>query len=1199
MSVRPTSKEGSLVKIPASNQCYSDGTTEASLDEAELPITQSRRRLFTPAIVNQRRFGKDGTFSSVPDDWKCVRPLSANGLVGDQYDRRSTYSTSDAGHPRNLKTTDQHDKDSDSDDSHSGDEYAQYNKFRVTRQRSQLLHKECTPSLEKSPLQLFLNLFRLPALTAVQRGILKCSIAYLLASLFTFLPVLSDLFASPFDLEGPVSGAHVIATVATYYNPAKTLGAMIEADLFMLWASAFALVTAFGSMATAVLLNKVASQTLSHIVIVVFWLSGAMGLVAWMKVKVSNTQFGSACSMVALIISSVICKEGSVHMGVFQVDTISQTFATVILGTVISNIVCFLVWKGSATSKLQGDINKTLESFATLLDLLSRSFLSEDTLVSEDTLKKAIDAHRSSFTALQISLEAAKLELWDNRIQQTQRAYDKVVGSMNRLAQHLNGLRSAESMRRDLDAYRVAQISELHKDSKLYKDECGENIDTAPSPEDIMSTLREQTKSRQVLRDVRASFIQSRAGEKKSAAVRASDVEAGTQLEPEGLRKMKNELEQALVAHKSAHTKAIKRLYRHYPSNLDDERDFLRMAAKSENGTGPNEEVFLIYFFCFNLEEFAKEQAFLIDAFGVIHNEEQVLEEEKQAYQDRFGVAAPLITSIDIFGMFRKQERHLVRTYRWATLRKRLVRLMPFTSDAAAAPFPATDDAAVTSHSAIQDRQEQTLFSKTRRMIWELSVACRKPAVVCEGTAYACEDPTNRDHEDALKTGIGCGILGSFAFYHTTRPIFVKYSGNWAMLSYMVIVSTTVGATNFNAFFRIGGTLAGSATAVATWYVLQAHPVLLCIASFFFSMPCFWLINTKPKFATSGRFVLLSYNLTALYAYNVRDTNYDIEEIAFHRTVSVVAGTIWGVIVTRYVFPSEARKEMRSGLSELLLNAAYFYQCLNEYISRGDGHPSAETDATADDDSPTSEFTPLLAGSADIEKATKRFIKMEMNLQVSLIKLSVLIDHAKHEPRLKGPFPAQPYESVLQASQRLFDALHAMRAVATRPDFRALIRDELILSANSERREVTGNILLFMSLLASDLSLKAPLPPYLPPAEEARKRLITRIGSLPIVQQRAARGTSAFLLYYSYALMEKDLIAQLEKIGSIFQYIFGVMGDTKGTGLGVEAFEALFEDPMKDSVQDSMRGNDGNESSDDEANIGQTGEETRRLSTSR
>ena len=80
----------------------------------------------------------------------------------------------------------------------------------------------------------------------------------------------------------------------------------------------------------------------------------------------------------------------------------------------------------------------------------------------------------------------------------------RVVGSMNRLAQHLNGLRSAESMRRDLDAYRVAQISELHKDSKLYKDECGENIDTAPSPEDIMSTLREQVGPS--LKDLTASF---------------------------------------------------------------------------------------------------------------------------------------------------------------------------------------------------------------------------------------------------------------------------------------------------------------------------------------------------------------------------------------------------------------------------------------------------------------------------------------------------------------------------------------------------------------------------------------------------------------------------------------------------------------------------------------------------------------------
>lgn len=38
---------------------------------------------------------------------------------------------------------------------------------------------------------------------------------------------------------------------------------------------------------------------------------------------------------------------------------------------------------------------------------------------------------------------------------------------------------------------------------------------------------------------------------------------------------------------------------------------------------------------------------------------------------------------------------------------------------------------------------------------------------------------------------------------------------------------------------------------------------------------------------------------------------------------------------------------------------------------------------------------------------------------------------------------------------------------------------------------MVGNIILYFSTLSAAFALKSPLPPYLPPAEEARLRLVS------------------------------------------------------------------------------------------------------------
>lgn len=93
------------------------------------------------------------------------------------------------------------------------------------------------------------------------------------------------------------------------------------------------------------------------------------------------------------------------------------------------------------------DLIATLKSYSVLLKLLTKTFLLDDDLpefTANKTLQAALDSHRKSFTSLQKSLKEAKLEaLWNTQIRGLTPEYEQVVKSMQRLAQHVGGLRSS------------------------------------------------------------------------------------------------------------------------------------------------------------------------------------------------------------------------------------------------------------------------------------------------------------------------------------------------------------------------------------------------------------------------------------------------------------------------------------------------------------------------------------------------------------------------------------------------------------------------------------------------------------------------------------------------------------------------------------------------------------------------------------
>lgn len=139
-----------------------------------------------------------------------------------------------------------------------------------------------------------------------------------------------------------------------------------------------------------------------------------------------------------------------------------------LFGAIVSNLVCFLVWPQTAISNLQRSMTTTLESFSTLLPMLTRIFLLEPEsgshMADMEKLQLAAENHQKSFTSLRKNLIEAKSEWVFTRAGvethypsgipggnfSGKESYEAAVDSLNRLAQHLNGLRSGTRLQYEL-----------------------------------------------------------------------------------------------------------------------------------------------------------------------------------------------------------------------------------------------------------------------------------------------------------------------------------------------------------------------------------------------------------------------------------------------------------------------------------------------------------------------------------------------------------------------------------------------------------------------------------------------------------------------------------------------------------------------------------------------------------------------------
>jgi hypothetical protein len=169
----------------------------------------------------------------------------------------------------------QYDADSSTTSNEETDSDLSTNPFKKPFKRYQTLPETSSSKIQNSSafdqIRLFLKL------TPQQRLVLKCSFAYILGCLFTFVPELNGLIG-----YNHVS-SHLVATATVFFNPAKSLGGMVEAALYGWGYTLFALVICMGSMVSTDYFVDRNMSGIAHLISLGLWLTGSTFVIAFLK----------------------------------------------------------------------------------------------------------------------------------------------------------------------------------------------------------------------------------------------------------------------------------------------------------------------------------------------------------------------------------------------------------------------------------------------------------------------------------------------------------------------------------------------------------------------------------------------------------------------------------------------------------------------------------------------------------------------------------------------------------------------------------------------------------------------------------------------------------------------------------------------------------------------------------------------------
>lgn len=873
-----------------------------------------------------------------------------------------------------------------------------------------------------------------------------------LKSSIAYLIASMAVYYTPFnELLGKTDSKHVVATVAVYFHPSRTIGSMHQTGMFVIICVIYSFTVTLLSRALSAHFFIGGSDELSHAIDLIVS-SISLGTVAYFKQKINMATFNTACSLASITIVSLLVREGTLNSGTIPFDKLIATLKVIVSGVFISVFCCYFIWPVRAVSQLRKSLNDSYDIMSSILSMLTTSFLTGEK-VSNPALYTALKANISQ---LQSDIVEAKYELRVTGREKEWLVLHKLVSSTIALARHIQALKSSTEMQYNLlnnpdyDTHSTFSL-ESYRSEILRISQSVENMANIPAH----STGEISAQNSVQLFDLFVFYLSPSI---KSFIFTIKGILAEVPFEkyqPDAPSKfadtktLQQSLQTSIELFKTKQEDSFTRLYDQ--DLFKQEADFIFKADQEEVAACCGNFVSILALYADELMQFLQTTS---------------------TYED---------------------SRSMPRSWNWMKFWKS--NKPDDTKEYTVGKENETLNAAITELQTQYKRKnkvEKTNETWSYRL-WKALKAFRRV-----------------DVQFGIRVGFGAGVMSLFAFLPQTKQIFLAWRGEWSVAIFCIMMNKSIGGTNMTIKWRLLGTFLGALVAYIVWILTDANGYALAVIGFLLSIPSFFIILFWKLNNAYGRFILLAYNLTALYSYSMiqHDSEDDneggdnpiIAEIAFHRFVAVSFGIICAVTMAALFLPNSARSRLKQGITLLWLRLGVIWNS-----------------------------DPL-----DYDEESKLIgLKGLEGVNDLLGECETLMKQAPLEFRLKGKFPAAQYEKLLKSTSKIINAYQNMNLmIKVEPNLNP--NEEYVLKyIEAERNEVENRLFLIFYTIASAMKLGIPLPTKPASPEHAKDRMLYKLSEIRSEIAHSPNDivtNEDFILLYSYILVTSSITEELDGI---------------------------------------------------------------------